>query len=91
MQSGFIKKWRNRNIYQNSLFYIGIKKVKMLSGAITMPESFTTTLSTLVENFTTSITNFVPTVILYGAWVVAILALMGLIGRKIYGVFHKRG
>lgn len=54
----------------------------MLSGAITMPESFSTTLTTLVNNLTTSITNFVPTVLLAALPIVAVIAFFGYVWAK---------
>lgn len=63
----------------------------MLSGAITLPESLMTSLSTLVNNFTTSITNFIPTVLTYGLPIVAIIAFFALVWRYSRRIFRTRG
>jgi len=47
------------------------------------------TVWTISWNFVSSILGVLPTVILYGAWVVAILALYGYIWRRIFRVFSS--
>lgn len=58
-----------------------------MSGALAIPESFTTWLTTLVNNFWTTIANWLPVIILAGLWVFAIFYLMKVVyryGRKAF-------
>ena len=58
-----------------------------MSGAIAIPESFTTGLTSLVNNFGTTIANWLPTIILAWLGVFAIFYLMKVVyryGRKAF-------
>lgn len=46
-----------------------------MSGNLAIPESFTTGLTTLVNNFGTTLVNWLPTIILVALWITAIFAL----------------
>lgn len=43
--------------------------------ALQIPEAFTTGLTTLVNNFGTTLSNWLPTIILVALWITAIFAL----------------
>ena len=59
----------------------------MLSWVV-IPESFTTGLTNLVNDFGTTLVNWLPTVILVALWITAIFALFRVVRRYARGAFR---
>lgn len=53
-----------------------------------IPESFTTGLTSLVNNFGSTIANWLPTIILVALWITAIFALFRVVRGYARSAFH---